>query len=220
MPAEVISVAAIVFDLDGVLVDSHAAVERHWQDLGARLGLDFDALGGDLRGRPSDDVIVQLLGTGHPALEEHQRWFERHEVEGTDGVVAMPGALALVDRLAETDVPWAIGKSCTAPLAAARMQAAGIAAPPVIVTADQVVEGKPAPDTYLEAFARLDVDPRLGVVFEDSDAGLLAARRAGATAVGISAGRSPDDLDGHHVVPDLRSVRIDQHTLRLSPPPT
>jgi sugar-phosphatase len=100
------------------------------------------------------------------------------------------------------------------------MQAAGIAPPPVKVTADQVVEGKPAPHTNQEAFARLDLYPPIGVVFEDSDDGLLAARRAGATAVGNSAGRSPDDLDGHHVVPDLRSVRIDQHTLRLSPPPT
>jgi mannitol-1-/sugar-/sorbitol-6-phosphatase len=138
--------AAVISDLDGVLVDSMAATGRAWAAWGARHGLDGAAVQAANHGRPARDVVAELVPADR--LEEEAAALQRLEVRDTGGVVALPGAAAV---LALPTV--AIATSCVRPLALARIDAAGLRRPAVLVTADQVEHGKPAPDAYLLAAA-------------------------------------------------------------------
>jgi sugar-phosphatase len=167
-----VTFAAVISDLDGVLVDSTAPTVRSWRAWGERHGIDGEALQAVNHGRPGRAVIAEHVSAAQ--LDAETEWLARTETEDTDGVVAYPGA---ADVLALPRV--AIGTSCTAPLARARLAAAGLPVPEVLVTSDQVARGKPAPDTFLLAAERLGVDPAACLVFEDAPAGIAAARAAG-----------------------------------------
>ena len=120
---------------------------------------------------------------------------ERLEVEDTEGVVALPGAAGV---LALPTV--AIATSCVMPLALARIAAAGLTVPEVLVTADQVEQGKPAPDSYLLAAQRLGADPAGCLVLEDAPAGVAAGRAAGMTVWAVTTTHAPGELTGAHRV--------------------
>ena len=179
--------AAVISDLDGVLIDSSAPTVRSWRAWGDRHGLDGEAIQAGNHGRPARAVIAEHLG---PAQVEEEAAFLAHaETTDTDGVVAMPGAS---DVLSLPRV--AIATSCTAPLALARLAAAGLPVPDVLVTSDQVENGKPAPDPYLLAAERLGVDPAACVVLEDAPAGIASGRAAGMTVWAVTTTHEPGEL--------------------------
>ena len=171
--------AAVISDLDGVLIDSSAPTVRSWQAWGERHGLDGAAIQAGNHGRPARAVIAEHVQEEH--VEDDAARLAHAETTDTDGVVAMPGA---GDVLALPRV--AIATSCTAPLARARLAAAGLPEPEVLVTADQVANGKPAPDPYLLAAERLGVDPAACVVLEDAPAGIAAGVAAGMTVWAVT----------------------------------
>jgi mannitol-1-/sugar-/sorbitol-6-phosphatase len=174
-------VRAVLSDLDGVLVDSRASVLRAWRDWASRHGVDRRLLEGDLHGRPSIEVITAAAPQLDAAAESAA--IEEVQARDIDGVVALPGAHELFQTFANGDL--AVVTSCTVSLAHARLSAAGLPEPGVLITPERVERGKPAPDAYLLAAAELGVDPRDCVVLEDAPAGAAAGRAAGARVVGI-----------------------------------
>jgi HAD superfamily hydrolase (TIGR01509 family) len=193
------AVGAVLLDMDGTLVDSDAAVERAWTTWSAEYGLDAAAVLAIAHGSPSDRTVRRVL----PLLDEDavataaQRQLDL-QYEDLADVVATPGAEALLAALDRLDLPWAVVTSADVRLAKARLGAAGID-PPLLVTVESVRVGKPDPEGYLQAAARLGVDPGACLVVEDSDTGLAAGRAAGMPVAALRG------LDG-----DLRLVDLGQ----------
>jgi sugar-phosphatase len=183
------SFAAVISDLDGVLVDSAAATSRAWAAWGARHGLDGAAIQARNQGRPAREAIAGHVSAR--ALDAEAAFLLDAEVADTEGVVAFAGAAGV---LALPVV--AIATSCTLPLAHARLRAAGLAMPNVLVTADEVARGKPAPDAYLLAAERLGADPAACLVLEDAPSGIAAGRAAGMTVWAVTTTRAPAELGG------------------------
>jgi sugar-phosphatase len=173
------SFAAVISDMDGVLVDSAAATSRVWGRWGRRHGLDGVAIQASNHGRPASAVLAELLPAADVDAESAR--LLAAEIDDTDGVVAFPGAAGVLGLPVV-----AIATSCTLELAAARLGAAGLARPPVLVGADEVGRGKPAPDPYLLAAERLGADPARCLVLEDAPAGIAAGRAAGMTVWAVA----------------------------------
>ena len=191
--------AALLLDLDGTLVDSSAAIERHTLAWAARLGLDGDAVVTASHGR-RDVEVVRLVAPGADVAREVE-WLHRISCDDTEGVVAVPGAADLLDGLDPR--VWTVVTSAAREVALARLTAADLPVPARFVCAEDVARGKPDPEGFLAGARLLGVDPRRCLVLEDSAAGVAAGR--GATATVLSVG--PDDVPGaHHGVADLRPV--------------
>ena len=181
--------AAVISDLDGTLVDSMAPTARAWARWGARHGLDGAALQAANHGRPARDVLAEMFPAAE--LEAEAAWLLDAEVADTDGVVALPGAAGVLD------LPTVgIATSCFAPLAVARIRAAGLRIPDVLVTGDETARGKPSPEPFLLAAERLRVDPADCVVLEDAPAGVAAARAAGMAVWAVTTTHAAAELDG------------------------
>jgi len=188
---------AILSDLDGVLVDSHASIMRAWRWWGAAHGVAAEAIESVQQGRPSGEVIAALA----PGLDAgaESRAIDLRQAGDTDGVIALPGAHEL---LAGRD-SVAIVTSCTVPLATARLRAAGLEVPAVLVTPERLSRGKPDPEGYLLAARELGVAPAECVVLEDAPAGIHAGRAAGMHVVGITTTHDPAELDAHELAPSI-----------------
>jgi len=182
-----VSFAAVISDLDGVLIDSAAATSRAWAAWGARLGLDGAAIQSANHGRPARDVVAEHVAP--EAVDAEAEIVLQAEVADTRGVVAFPGA---AEVLALPVV--ALATSCVLSLAHARLAAAGLRVPDALVTSDQIVNGKPAPDAYLLAAERLGVDPAACLVLEDAPSGIAAGRAAGMTVWAVTTTHAPDAL--------------------------
>ena len=178
---------AVISDLDGVLIDSTAPTVRSWRAWGERHGLDGEAIQAGNHGRPARAVIAEHVGA--TLVEEEAALLAHAETTDTEGVVAYPGA---GDVLALPRV--AIATSCTAPLARARLAAAGLPEPEVLVTSDQVENGKPAPDPTCSPPSGSGVDPAACVVLEDAPAGIESGRAAGMTVWAVTTTHEPDAL--------------------------
>jgi len=200
----VISGAAILFDLDGTLVDSTAVVNRSWRRWCAEFGVSQEAFARvHAHGRPAAELVADLVPAD--AVDKALRRIVEIEVGDLDGVVALPGAHALLDALPADR--WGIVTSCTAPLARARLDHTGIA-PPVLVTASDVTRGKPDPEPYLLGAQRLGVAPETCLVVEDAPTGLTAARAAGMRTAAVLTTHSPADLaDADLLTPNLTGLR-------------
>ncbi len=175
-----VQITAVLFDMDGTLVNSDAAVQRAWTTWAGEHGVDAAEAIALAHGSPSEPTVRKLL----PYLDEGAVAVSvaRHmELQYSDlsDVVAAPGALELLGVLAARRVPWAVVTSADVRLARARLGAAGIV-PPVLVTVDDIAAGKPDPEGYLRAAELLGVPPAQCLVVEDADVGLAAARAAGA----------------------------------------
>ena len=200
-----LSARAVLLDMDGTLVNSDAVVERVWQRWAARYGFDGDHVYAISHGRQSIDTLAELLP--QRPMEQHlaeARELLDEETADLDGVVPVLGAVELMKALA--DVPHALVTSADAVLATARMGVCGLPLPATTITADDVVLGKPAPEGFLKAAAELGVDPAECVAFEDSAAGIAAAKAAGMRVVGVgerAAAHGPTLL-----VRDLRDVEV------------
>ena len=202
------SFAAVISDFDGVLADSSAAIGRAWARWGERLGIDGAAIQAANHGRPGHAVVAEHVAP--ELVDAEAAWLLDAEIEDTEGVVAYPGAAAV---LALPVV--AIATSCALPLARARLAAAGLAVPGVLVTSDQVANGKPAPDPYLLAAERLGVDPAACLVLEDAPAGIAAGRAAGMTVWAVATTHAPEELGAaHRIGADLPALLADLVRLR------
>jgi sugar-phosphatase len=205
--AELIAGAhALLVDLDGTLVDSTAPVRRAWSAFAKRHGLDHEEVHRFAQGRPSRETIRLLLPDADHAAEAAA--VEHAEVHDTAGVFAVPGA----SRLLASDRPLAIVTSCTTALALARLRAAELTVPRVLVTSDGLERGKPDPECFLIAARRLGADPSRCVVLEDAPAGIRAGRAAGATVIALRTTHSDDELrDAHAIADDLASLWTAHH---------
>lgn len=200
--------AGFLFDLDGVLVDSTAVVERHWRRLAATLGLDADRLLAGVHGRRSSDTIRAVTAhLPHLDVDALVADFERGEASDLDGVVALPGAAATLDRLPAER--WAVVTSGTATIAGARLAAAGLPRPRHLVTADDVPAGKPDPAPYRHGAGLLGLDPAACLAVEDAPAGLASALAAGCRTLALLTTHGPDRLAAaHHRAADLAQVEL------------
>jgi len=184
---------AILFDMDGTLVDSTVVVEAVWRRFADRFGLDLAEILRSSHGRRMEDSIVRFgpAGVDVAAVAEDLGQFE---YSTTEGVVAVPGAIDFVAALPPESI--ALVTSAGRALATMRMASVSVPLPGVVVTAEDVERGKPFPDPYLAAAARLGVDPADVVVFEDADAGIQSGLAAGmrVIVVGGAAGAIADDL--------------------------
>jgi sugar-phosphatase len=181
------TIAAILSDMDGVLIDSAEGVEHTWTVWSERNGLDPRAVLPIIHGRPGAELVAEL--TPHLDVADELAWLEAYEIDAAHRVRAFEGA---ADVLAQDSV--AIVTSCTAPLALARLEAAGLPTPRVLVTADRVPRGKPAPDPYLIGARELGVDPSSCAVLEDAPAGIAAGKAAGATVFAVATTHDRSEL--------------------------
>ena len=180
--------AAVLFDMDGTLVDSDAAVERSWRAWAREYGVEADEVLAVMPGHPAADTVARMRpDLDEAAVQAAARAQLEREYHDVDGVTATPGALDLLDALERDGRPWAVVTSADARLAAIRLGAAGIAAR-LVVDRDAVVAGKPDPEGYLLAATRLGVAPGDCLVVEDTPTGATAGRAAGATVAGLKGG--------------------------------
>ncbi|UKA59329.1 HAD-IA family hydrolase [Arthrobacter sp. FW306-2-2C-D06B] len=196
LPAEAVktlTVRAVLFDMDGTLVDSTAIVEQVWSEFAGRYGLDIDEILRTSHGVQAKDTVRRFAPAGADidALAEELGEMERTR---TDGIVALPGAGELLRSLPADAV--AMVTSADRILAGVRMQAAGLEMPATTVTSEAVTRGKPDPEGYLRGAALLGAEPADVVVFEDAPAGIAAARAAGmrTVVVGDAGGEAADGL--------------------------
>jgi sugar-phosphatase len=183
-------VLTFLFDIDGTLVDSSAVVERAWRQVAGEFGLDGDTIVASCHGRRSMDTVEEFFPPAdRPAAQER--------IDDRD-VVACRGAAGMLAGL--DGRPWAAVTSGPRPLMTARLAAAGLPEPPVLVTAEDVPRGKPAPDGYLLAARELGVSPAGCVVVEDSPAGVAAGQASGALVVAVTTTHPADALDAADLV--------------------
>src|ERR1700739_2393100 len=176
------SCAAILFDLDGVLCDATRQVDREWREWAARKGVDVDAVMAVAHGVRTIEVIRRVAP--HLDAESEAAAIEDHEAHDQTGVVVMPGALELVPSVPEQR--WGVVTSGSRLLAQSRLRYCGLPVPEVLVTSDDVTNGKPHPEPYLKGAERLGFDPADCLVIEDAPAGIQAALAAGMKVIGIS----------------------------------
>jgi sugar-phosphatase len=200
-----IDVRALLVDNDGVLVDSDGPVHDAWSAWARSYGLDAGEVLERIHGRRTAESVAELLPGGDH--EGGLALIDGLEMEAAVRTAAMPGAADLLAEVVRIGAPWAVVTSGTAPLARARLVAAGLPLPPALVTGDDVPRGKPAADPYLAAAARLGLEPSGCVVFEDSPAGVAAAHAAGVAAV-VGVNLRDPDVDTWARARDLGSVRV------------
>ncbi|MFJ8309419.1 MULTISPECIES: HAD-IA family hydrolase [unclassified Streptomyces] len=196
---------ALLFDNDGTLVSSIESVTRCWTRWAREYGItaeDFARV--ELHGRPAIEIVADLLPADVvPAALARIEELEVEDVAG--GVVLLPGTADLLASLPADR--WAVVTSATGRLAEARLGEAGIS-PKHLVSADDVTRGKPDPEPFLLAAARLGVDPARCVVFEDAPAGLAAGRAAGMTTVALTTTHRAGELVADVLVSDLSAVSV------------
>ncbi|MEM9713687.1 MAG: HAD-IA family hydrolase [Actinomycetota bacterium] len=200
-------VDAVLCDNDGTLVDSQPAVDRAWERWSARVGLDWSFVANRIHGRRASESIAELTPGRDLAAED--AWLERVELEELIDTTAIPGSAELLGALA--GAPWAVATSASVRLAVARLDAAGLPVPEVVIGADLVDRGKPDPQPYLRAAEALDVDPVRCVVLEDSTTGVRAGAGAGCVVVGVRTADTHDTLvaaGATTTVADLRELRV------------
>ncbi|MGE5206964.1 MAG: HAD family hydrolase [Chlamydiota bacterium] len=174
-----ISCAAILFDMDGVLIDSTPAVARVWSQWAQERGFNPETVVRMAHGRPSLSTIRDLLPNGDHEAENRE--VERREIADLEGVVPLPGARELLASLPQER--YAIVTSSTRKLAEARLHAAGLPLPRFFVTSSDIVNGKPHPEPYLKAAGKLGVDACECLVVEDVPSGIRSGKAAGARVI-------------------------------------
>src|SRR5579863_10046476 len=174
-----IQCAALLFDLDGVLISSTPAVARVWRRWAVEHGFSPDEVVERAHGRPSLTTVREYLPDADHEAENRE--VERREIEDLEGVVPLPGALELLASLPADR--WTIVTSCTRRLAEVRINAAGLPLPPRMITSNDIVKGKPDPEPYLRGAALLGFPPAECVVVEDAPAGMRSGKSAGSKVI-------------------------------------
>ncbi|MFZ0544318.1 MAG: HAD family hydrolase [Candidatus Promineifilaceae bacterium] len=196
---------AIIFDLDGVLVDSSAVVEKHWQNWADCHNLDMAQILPILHGRRA--VEVMQLVAPHLNVQVEAAQLSAVEAAETDGLIPVDGAKSLLQALPPK--AWGVATSGTRNIATARLRASSLPLPEVLVTADDVQYGKPAPDAYLLAAQKLGVAPENCLVFEDAPAGIEAAVNAGMHVVALTTSHKYEELlHANRIIENLSVVEV------------
>ena len=173
--------SAILFDLDGVLMDSTPSVSRQWSLWARENNIDPQKAVELVHGRPTIEGV--RLVAPHLDVEAEAKKIEQREIEDTEGVVVMPGAAELLKSLPPER--WCVVTSGTRRLAMSRLKAGNLPVPEVLISADDVVNGKPNPEPYLKGASLLKMKPEECLVIEDAPAGIDAAHAAGMKVVGL-----------------------------------
>ena len=195
--------AAFLFDMDGTLLSSIAAAERVWARWAQRHGLDVEAFLPTIHGMRSVDTVRRLNLPGVDAQAESVA-VTREEIDDVDGVVGIDGVADFLRALPADR--WAVVTSAPRELARRRIAAAGLPEPPLMIAAEDVARGKPAPDPFLLAAQRLGVPAAECLVFEDAPAGIAAAEAAGADVLVITATHAHAQATRHASVRDYAAI--------------
>jgi len=195
---------AVLFDMDGTLVDSTAVVERIWRAWATRHGFDPEPILAVAHGRRTSETMREIA----PGLDfaKEAAWFDAQEEADTAGIVEVAGALALLAQIER----WAVVTSAHRRLAEIRMRLAGLPIPSVLVCGDEITRGKPDPEGYLKAAEMLGLEPARCLVVEDAPAGVEAGRRAGMQVVAVSTTHPARAFRGVPCVQDLRALRAER----------
>jgi len=197
--------AAILFDLDGVLVDSTGSVTRQWRRWAEEQDLDPDKVVETAHGVRTIEIVRRLAP--HLDAEAETLRLEKREADDHEGVSVMPGAAELLKAIPEGR--WCVVTSGTRYLATARLQLGNLPTPQVLVSADDVSKGKPHPEPYLMGAKLLGVNPTECLVIEDAPAGIRAAHAGGMKAIGItSTYRAAELQEADAVVQKLGQIKV------------
>lgn len=197
--------SAILFDLDGVLCDSTRQVDREWREWAARKGVDGDAVMAIAHGVRTIEVIRRVAP--HLDAEAEAAAIEDHEAHDQRGVTVMPGALDLVQSIPEGR--WGVVTSGSRLLAQNRLRHCGLPVPEVLVTSDDVTNGKPHPEPYLKGAEQLGFAPGDCLVIEDAPAGIQSARMGGMKVIGMASTYAAAKLaEADAVVQKLALIRV------------
>lgn len=188
----------VLFDLDGTLIDSRASVDRHWRRWARRHELEAHDILPFVYGHRSVDTIARFAPWVDPVIEA--RLIDEQQADDTGGVHAMRDAEVVLDTL--SPARWAIVTSGSRAIATARLRAASLPAPRVMVCGEDVDAGKPSPDAYLAAAAQLRVAPSDCVVVEDAPSGIEGGRAAGMIVVAVATTHPATQLGEANVVLD------------------
>lgn len=206
---------AVLLDMDGTLVDSTDCVIRQWRRWAERHGLSLEQILSVSHGRLTLDTI-RIVAPDLATTQEAEA-FDREEVEDVDGIKAVNGASAFLGDLGDNQ--WAVVTSASRELARVRLLAAGLPIPKVLVSSEDVREGKPDPEGYLAAAELLGAVPKQCLAVEDSIAGVKAARRAGMSVVGITTTFPAEQLNADVCVADFSGIRVNKkgtdHGIRI-----
>jgi sugar-phosphatase len=202
----IVECRAILFDMDGTLVDSTPVVERQWKRFAERHGLDYAEIMRVSHGRRNEETIREVAP--HLARPEIFAEFDAEEIEDFGGVAAVGGSASLIARLGDGE--WAVVTSASRALARSRLQVVHLPVPHVLIGADDVQHGKPDPEGFLAAARRLGADRRDCIVFEDTRPGLEAARAAGMRGFGVATTYAHTYLAPADCVKDFAGVRVER----------
>jgi sugar-phosphatase len=203
-----IACSAMLFDLDGVLIDSTPAVERVWKQWAIERGFDPEEAVRRAHGRPSLTTVREYLPDADHQAEN--RVVEQREIEDLEGVVPLTGAAELLAALPPER--WTIVTSCTRNLAEVRLRAAGLPRPLRFITSTDVKNGKPAPEPYRKGAEMLGFAPEDCVVVEDAPAGVQSGKAAGARVIAFRTTTEDDELlrvGADWVIQNCADIKLD-----------
>jgi sugar-phosphatase len=203
----IVSAEALLFDLDGVLINSIPAVERVWSRWAKERGFNVEEVLHRAHGRPSIETLRYLLPDADHEVEN--RIVEQAEIEDVEGIVPLPGVKELLAALPRDR--WAIVTSCTRPLAKVRIRAAGLPTPGLFITSNDITHGKPHAEPYLKGAAGLGFAPAQCIVVEDALAGIASGRNAGARVIAFTTTASIADLvaaKADWILKDCSAIRL------------
>jgi mannitol-1-/sugar-/sorbitol-6-phosphatase len=203
-PLDLLRCKCVLFDMDGTLLDSRAPMHRAYTEWANRYGLDPALVIREAQGRRTIDTLRALAPAGTDIEADTVALMQR-EYDDTDGIVEIPGAGELLRALPASR--WAVVTSADRALALRRIAAAGLPAPQLLISAEDVARGKPAPDGFELAARRMEFDGSRSVVFEDAPAGIEAGVAAGAQVVAVGFASSAAGLGETVRVFDLRGIR-------------
>ena len=201
-----INTRALLFDMDGTLVDSTTAVERIWGRWARKHGVNFEQYLHRIHGCRATDIMSMMAPAGIDHDQE-VRQIDEEELNETEGIIPVPGAADLIASLPPES--WALVTSARPDLARARMTAAGLPMPGTVVTSADVSQGKPHPACFQTALKQLGLRPEEAVVFEDSSAGLAAGHAAGCRTIALATTSPSQDLAHEDWLNDLSEVVLE-----------
>ena len=195
---------AILFDMDGTLVNSTAFIEANWRRWAALHSLDAEPILAVCHGRKTSETLREVAP--HVDVAKETAWFDTLEANLRDGIVPVPGAAELLATLSPSQ--WAVVTSASPEIAARRFRLAGLPLPAVLISGRDVPRGKPHPDGYLLAASRLGVPPSRCLVVEDAPAGIEAGRAAGMQLLAITTTHPAGAFPGVTCIADFATAPI------------
>lgn len=196
---------ALIFDMDRTLVDSTSVIAGLWRRWSARHGVDPDAVLLAVSGRRTIETVMMFAPRGVDTGAEAAS-LTRAATAAIEGLISIPGAAALLESLPRAR--WAVVTSAERALAERWLRLTGLPVPDILVAAEDVTAGKPDPEGYVQAAARLGFSPIETVVFEDASAGLAVGRAAGAHVIALATTLTETELEPHDWLHDFAQVSV------------